>query len=101
MAEAGKDEAGRKTSGSGASPDGSAKTSTPKMRTKKLTVDPNLTPAVTEPKPNFALYALSFFRRHYLTSRLVRTLGRSLRRMSKSAKRCVVDACFLVIGLGS
>lgn len=51
----GKEELTRKSSGSGASPDGSAKT-TPKMRTKKLTVDPNLTPAVTEPKPNFALY---------------------------------------------
>lgn len=45
----------RKSSGSGVSPDGSSKSSTPKMRTKKLTVDPSLTPAVTEPKPNFAL----------------------------------------------
>lgn len=53
----GKDEGSRKASGSGASPDGSSKSSTSKMRTKKLTVDPNLTPAVTEPKPNFALYA--------------------------------------------
>lgn len=51
MADGGGGEHGRKASG-GSSP-GSGK-----MRAKvKLTIDPSLTPAVTEPKPNFALYA--------------------------------------------